>query len=351
MIKSIGFKNFKGFTDLSLDDLKMITLISGMNNAGKSSVLDGLFLFMDHTSPDVFQKLNLFRGIMNQPLFPRIWEVLFKGMDVNQEMSISIDDGELVTLRYSKDTMYTPANSDFPENLANAFINAAKKDYSLKFSYTREKYNEKGHFIVSPNGFSVNIHTNLPNNEKRPDTYTRYINHITSSNESDIISQFSQLDLENKKSYIIDILKTIDPRIKDIKVLSPNGFNQLYISIEEDVLPLKLAGDGMCRLLSIILGVMTAKQGLVLIDEIETGFHYTRYPYIWKAIYQAAKSSEAQVIATTHSYECIQGSTEGIVDDEAFAYIRLDREVANVKAKYYSRLLLKAALDADVEVR
>ena len=44
MIERIAFDYFRGFEKLELLDIKPITLISGKNNAGKSSILEGIFL-------------------------------------------------------------------------------------------------------------------------------------------------------------------------------------------------------------------------------------------------------------------------------------------------------------------
>lgn len=46
MIESIKFENFCGFESLELSDMRPITLISGKNNVGKSSVLEGVFLLL-----------------------------------------------------------------------------------------------------------------------------------------------------------------------------------------------------------------------------------------------------------------------------------------------------------------
>ena len=42
MIERIAFDYFRGFEKLELLDIKPITLISGKNNAGKSSILEGI---------------------------------------------------------------------------------------------------------------------------------------------------------------------------------------------------------------------------------------------------------------------------------------------------------------------
>ena len=64
MIERIAFDYFRGFEKLELLDIKPITLISGKNNAGKSSILEGIFLFLDHLAPESFTKINRFRDFI-----------------------------------------------------------------------------------------------------------------------------------------------------------------------------------------------------------------------------------------------------------------------------------------------
>ncbi|MBQ6148642.1 MAG: AAA family ATPase, partial [Oscillospiraceae bacterium] len=63
MINSVAFYNFRGLKHLELSELSQITLLTGRNNAGKSSVLEGIFLLMDHSAAESFGKINNFRGI------------------------------------------------------------------------------------------------------------------------------------------------------------------------------------------------------------------------------------------------------------------------------------------------
>ena len=44
----------------------------------------------------------------------------------------------------------------------------------------------------------------------------------------------------------------------------------------ERKIPVALVGEGMSRLLSIILAIATAKNGIVLIDEVDAGIHHSR---------------------------------------------------------------------------
>ena len=49
---------------------------------------------------------------------------------------------------------------------------------------------------------------------------------------------------------------------------------------------------------------------VLLIDEIDTGFHWTVMEDMWRLVVEGAGRSNVQVFATTHSYDCIKGLGE-----------------------------------------
>ena len=49
------------------------------------------------------------------------------------------------------------------------------------------------------------------------------------------------------------------------------------------------------------------ENGLLLIDEIDTGLHWTVMEDLWRLVIGAARNGNVQVFATTHSYDCIKG--------------------------------------------
>ena len=97
---------------------------------------------------------------------------------------------------------------------------------------------------------------------------------------------------------------------------------------------------------------MDAKDGILLIDEIDTGFHYSMYKDLWKIVSEVSRAYNCQVIATTHSYENINGAVEGLKDhSEDFSFYRLGYDKNELKSFRYSYDLLKSALRSDMEVR
>lgn len=356
MVESVLFQNYKGFKKLDLENMHAITLIAGKNNVGKSSLLEGIFLFMDHSSPESFLKMNAFRGAPVTSVSVRMWEQLFYNLRVDQPMKIELKGDKIAgKLSYSKDDTFIPINTEqIPPEQMNAFINSAKSAYTLEFCYESEDYMEKGHFSIGSGGILRNVTTSLPNNRLQMMIYTQYVNSRTIWNDSVIVDWYGQLELQGMKQDVIEALRVVDNRISDISTISMEGMGQLYVNILGALLPLKLAGDGMYKLLYLVMAVLTHPGALLLVDEIESGFHYSMYTKLWELLARISKKADCQIIATTHSYECIVASVEGMknagrMDD--FCLSRLECAEGVGKSFCYTSDLLEFAVNSDLEVR
>jgi len=101
--------------------------------------------------------------------------------------------------------------------------------------------------------------------------------------------------------------------------------------------------------------ILESNGGLILIDEIENGIHYTALEKVWRQIGRVARDTGAQVVATTHSYECVRAAYSAFreVPDE-LQLIRLQREddkSSKVFASDYDLETLEGALDLGLDVR
>ena len=65
-------------------------------------------------------------------------------------------------------------------------------------------------------------------------------------------------------------------------------------------------GDGINRILTIILAMVNCENGYLLIDEFENGLHYSVQEKLWEIIFYLAKRLNIQVFATTHSNDTIE---------------------------------------------
>lgn len=357
MLSDLNIENFRGIQKLNIKDMRRLVLLSGNNNVGKSSVLEAIFFMMDHLSPDSFNRLNVFRGVSGPVNGVEIWTPLFYEMNPDNTIKIKATRGEdRLSLSCRKDDSYIPAlNGGVPKNVAGSFQSFAKSNYTLRFDFTAEgsvDYSEMGHFTTSENGTLREIADDNGDKQLMKLTYTVFANNYFARTDRSILDRMGKAEINGEKGKLIAFLQRIDPSISDIVTLSINGFPQLYINTNKKLLPIQFSGDGINKLLYIILSIMDARNGILLVDEIDTGFHYSMYKDLWKMVSDVSRDYNCQVIATTHSYENIFGAVEGVKDcPEDFSYYRLGYDKEGLKSFRSSYDLLKSAIRSDMEVR
>ncbi len=64
MYSSLEISNFRGFSSLRLENLERVNLITGLNNVGKTSLLESIFL-LSSNSPDAMLKIRALRGLFS----------------------------------------------------------------------------------------------------------------------------------------------------------------------------------------------------------------------------------------------------------------------------------------------
>src|SRR5262249_1285242 len=120
------------------------------------------------------------------------------------------------------------------------------------------------------------------------------------------MKHFGELEAAKRQDEILPALQILEPRLKRLSLipLSAEPVIDGDIGLPR-LVPVAFMGDGVRRLLSIVLAIANASGGVVLIDEIENGLHYSVQKQVWQAIAKAARRLDVQVFATTHSWECL----------------------------------------------
>jgi len=112
-------------------------------------------------------------------------------------------------------------------------------------------------------------------------------------------------------------------------------------------------GNGMWRNLGIALALLNAKDGILLIDEFENGLYYSVQPDLWRFVFRLARSLNAQVFATTHSWDCIEAFQRAASEDhqEEGLLIRLESKKGEIGVTLYDEQELTIATREHIEVR
>ena len=109
----------------------------------------------------------------------------------------------------------------------------------------------------------------------------------------------------------------------------------------------------MRRLLALSLSLVRTANGFLLLDEIDTGLHFSAMEEMWRLVVNTARESNVQVFATTHSYDCIQGlaafveSNPGLASELSVQKI----EPSLAEAVSLDAEQVRVAVRQDIEVR
>jgi predicted ATP-dependent endonuclease of OLD family len=91
MVKDIEISNYKIFENLKLQGFSQINLIGGLNNTGKTSLLEAIFNAYDRFSWDIFLKPLVWRsGIPIVNMTQDIWTPIFHNYEQTNALSIKL---------------------------------------------------------------------------------------------------------------------------------------------------------------------------------------------------------------------------------------------------------------------
>ena len=88
--------------------------------------------------------------------------------------------------------------------------------------------------------------------------------------------------------------------------------------------PFYTFGDGLKKMLLIALTLPLAKNGIFLIDEIETSIHFSALSQVFTWLIKACKINKTQLFVTTHSLEAVDAMLEADSEKDEVVAFRLN---------------------------
>ena len=352
MYKYFAIKNFKNFKSLELNDLERVNLIIGKNNSGKSSLLEAILLHNMNIASIIPIIKSRNTDLLSVTDFKHIIQAFFNNFNTREPIDLIgfFENNKKVSVSFrllEKEEEIEKINIkiDLKQDISSLY---PKQPYVLQAEY-KEDGNIKDFYLVF---FALG--KLMPSSIPVPKFPVFFLPTSFRTSISQEVALYSQLRSENYQDKIIKYLRIIEPKINSIEILTLTGDPALYgdIGLDKPIL-LSFLGEGMSRLTNILLAIGVSKNGVILIDEIENGFHYSVLKDVWKAISEMAREFNVQIFATTHSYECIQNAhlafKEGDVYD--FRVIRLDKIDDQVKPVVMNQEDLDTALELGFEIR
>jgi AAA15 family ATPase/GTPase len=376
MISSLNIKNYRNLKEFKINSLGKVNLITGKNNTGKSTILEAIAIYATKGDLTLIYQLLKERGENYKQT-----EVNKNSTDINMRIFSSLFTNRYIGFNKT-DAIFigNPEDTLFEQNILS------EKSISLRFvKYFDEiQKDEQGNIIrkrvfIQNNtekqieeyriGFEIkasDISYILPLDEDKP--YRIGFKGIVNNNNIQFIrtrnidkdvngNLFDNITLTEKEQYVIDALKIIEPLTERIAFVEESPRERsavIKLSDSQRVLPLRSMGDGINRILTIILALVNADNGFLLIDEFENGLHHFVQEQLWNIIFKLAQRLNIQVFVTTHSDDCIKGF-EHILNSSDHSHhgklIRLDNENGIIKQVEFDAKELQIANDQNIEIR
>lgn len=348
MFYQVDIHNFRGIRNAVIQGLGRVNLFWGQNNCGKSSLLDAIFLVAGQSNPLLPVNINRMRDYKG--ISENDFGLNFYNLDTENRIQITAYNEEPRKLTISE-LRSTSSKVNVLDASRDLSTTAQEKRYGYILSFTSDGKEMHSSLILQSKN-----ETEIEQKIERDNRYSenlrcRYINSKYDFQTS--VEGLLQV-MENKEEhYILDSLRVVEPAIKDILVSQSDVLVDIGLPRR---IPINLLGDGIRKMLAIATTIYECRNGVVLIDEISNGFHYSVMTNLWKVILKSAKDNNVQVFATTHDIDSIKGLSNAVGESEDLSEglvstFKLQKKNAELMAFYYSTEQLEYAIEQEIEMR
>ena len=103
----------------------------------------------------------------------------------------------------------------------------------------------------------------------------------------------------------------------------------------------------------VALALANSRHGLLTIDGAENGIHHSLQKRFWSMVLETAEANNVQVLATTHSRDCVEGFARAAAECDHIdsARARINRRNGERWAVEYSAKDMWIAAEQGIEVR
>ncbi|MBJ2174393.1 ATP-binding protein [Aureibaculum sp. A20] len=309
---------YKKLQNIKLEHLNRVNIFAGKNNSGKSSVLEAIYLLTRQN--DIYSLLDLYkrRGKLNS--LSATW---FE-KQLTEEISLS-------GIFESNNTSVEIFTEDEDEN------DEIDKSNYLKTLLIESKFNDQElttKYLLQDQGKSKSFF------KKIQIICDSYLSSPFSQQNKENLSLLYSKSVEDKSiNKIIDFIKiNIDNNINDINYVDDLDIPRFLVDHKnfEESVDLSTFGEGVQRIFYIALNFAAAKNGILLIDELDNAIHYSLLIKFTEFIQNLSEEFNVQVFISSHSGECINAFIENEYKNESLSFYSINTEdVMNQKINYF----------------
>ncbi len=328
-LSSLHIKSYKKFKDFQLDGFSKINFFAGLNNCGKTTLLEAICLLVRQNDFKGLLDVIRRRGKIPEDQLDMSW--LQKQLVNNIEIS-GVFDSEITSVSIND---YQDARLDRTDHIKSIEITS-------KFGVTGQE--------------SI---THLFRNRKREtiaDSLKSLGRVVYSSpfflNEPQHHASFYQKSVQSKAlPEILSFIKSeVVPTLNDIRLVA----DQQRFLVDDSQYPeagdLTDYGEGLQRIFFISLLFASAQDGILLIDEFENAIHVELISQFAPFVHKLSVKFNVQLFITTHSKECIKAFVENVEKHDDFSYFTLVNNNGEIVSRYFNgtkfhRMVMRGDLD------
>ena len=332
---TIHVDRYRGIDGLALEDLRRVNLIVGVNNAGKTSLLEAIYLLAHQNDETALLDVNCWRGRSEEEPNP-VWLV----DQMQQEVCLS---GHFDIVPDNAARLEVRRLNEPDEEIKD------QRDFLTKLVFTSH-YGDRAQIT------NVTLFSNRSPSASFQGRHWLCRSALTSSfwaNRLDTLVRANEAALAtgSKEKVIEFIREKIDPRLINIELVDEQ--RRFLVSHQDfDTAPdLSSFGDGMRRIFEIGLLFASVRGGVLLIDEFENAIHPELLIAFTRVVQELAKEHNVQVFLTTHSKEALDAFIlNGYATDDIAGYALCRGESGVAVRRFDGEKLarLHKALDFDL---
>jgi AAA15 family ATPase/GTPase len=371
MLRSLEIKNFRQLNSFQVPRLGQVNLIVGKNSIGKSTVLEALRIYAGNAQRGLLEEI----AAEHDEKFP--FEDFFAGRQFpqNEEDGIGIGEIGVKQLRIEYGFLYETEEVITNESTRETSTRIRRQRISPVDPVNRETG------IIRPALFVSNdAHSTFFMLDEVKNQFKINFTEITSITPCSFIptqlvsfdelaDEWDKIVFTEHQEVVKEALKIISKEFEDLTFVRNDEHipamhrdfrrsAKVKMSDTPRPVPLNSLGDGMLRVLQLVLKVFSAKDGFLLIDEFENGLHFSVQKKVWSLLFEQAKKLNIQIFATTHSWDCIESFAKVAIarQDVEGVLFRVgtsvrDSDRGRVIATVFDEQALFNITQADVEVR
>ena len=358
-LPDLRIEGFRGIDELTIPRLGRVTLLAGQNGVGKTTVLEAIRLYADRGSSSIrFSLLDEREQVSEFAYEDGSGSVtftsrpLFHGWDARESAHISIGpQDEQLLIDPCSDTNQLPAGE------IHGIVIRFRGIENVVWESMRPRKNASSHDLTTLTARFQQL--NAEGETPLPGIKCVCIGPATLSSEqlSSWWRDIAMTDEEDRISEAVALVTGDD--VLRVGMLGGSeskwGKQRAFVRVrdQDHPVPLKSLGDGAVRLFGVALALVNSSGGFLLIDEAENGIHHTVQHDFWKMVLRMADDNDVQVVATTHSWDCVRGFSQAATECATAEgiLVRLDRDDRGLRAVTYSQEVLETAAEQGIEVR